>query len=151
MLPKFRLLTVVLFAVGMNLSLANEGHSQTIQLPSVGFFNVRTVVSAPDGGAIQLGGINRHSSGRISRGTPLINGIPGAGRLFGNRAIGGNVSGGRATVHPRLIIMSELEAEVMAEAKRRQQAAAAQDPNGPAKVQEEADFITRNIGRNGKR
>ena len=111
---------------------------------------MRTAVSAPDGGSIQLGGVNRHSSGRLSRGVPLINGIPGAGRLFGNRAIGGNTSGGRTTVHPRLIIMSELEAEVMAEANRRQKAAAALDPNGPPKVQAKADFMSRHIGRSGK-
>lgn len=125
--------------------------AQVVQLPSVGFFNVRTAVSVPDGGSIQIGGVNRHSSGRIGRGVPGLRSVPGVGRLTGNQAIGSSSGSGKATVRPRLIIMSEMEEELIAEAARRSRQAAANDPNGSAAVQQKADFITRNIGRSSKR
>lgn len=120
--------------------------AQVIQLPTIRFFNVRTTVGVPDGGTINLGGVNRSASGSIGRGVP---GLPGP--LFNNRAIGRNSGATRATVTTKVIVMSELEAEVMAEARRRREKAALSDPNGPAAVQRKADFMTRNIGRSKKR
>ena len=119
--------------------------AQIIQLPTFRIFNARSVVSVPDGGAIQLGGVNRSSSGAISRG------FPGAGPLFNNRGIGRDTSSGKSTVHARLIIMSELEAEVLAKAARIEREAAKHDPNGSPAVKSKADFMTRNIGRSKKR
>ena len=129
----------------------NSVSAQVVQLPSVGFFNVRTAVSVPDGGSMQIGGVNRHASGRISRGVPGMRSVPGVGRLNGNQAIGSSSSSAKSTVRPRLIIMSELEADIMAQAARNKRQAAANDPNGSEAVQKKADFITRNIGRSGKR
>ena len=139
---------VVLLAVSFH---SQNASAQSVQLPTIGFFNVRTVVSVPDGGSMQIGGVQRSGSQRLGRGIPGLRNVPGAGRLLGNRGIGRSTGSSRATVHPRLIIMSELEAEVMAGAERLQREAAARDPNGSAEVQKKADFISRNIGRSGQR
>ena len=142
------------FAIAIALFLVadtNTASAQVVQLPSVGFFNVRTAVSVPDGGSMQIGGVNRHASGRISRGVPGLRSVPGVGRLNGNQAIGSSTSSGKSTVRPRLIIMSEMEADILAQAAQNKRAAAARDRNGSPAVQNRADFITRNIGRSGKR
>ena len=125
--------------------------AQVVQLPTVRFFNVRTVVSVPDGGTFSLGGINRSSNGSFGRGVPGLGNVPYGGRLFRNRAIGGNSSVGRSAVLPRIIVMSELEQDVLAEADRRRKETAIHDPNGSAEVQKKADFMSRNIGRKRKR
>lgn len=136
---------------GMLLIPAQFADAQVVQLPTVRFFNVRTVVSVPDGGTFSLGGINRSSSGSIGRGVPGLGNVPYGGRLFRNRAIGGNSSVGRSAVLPRIIVMSELEQDVLAEADRRRKVAAIHDPNGSAEVQKKADFMSQNIGRKRKR
>lgn len=143
-------LTAMLFTIVL-IWQPDYAKAQTIQLPTFRIFNARTVVSVPDGGSIQLGGVNRSSSGRISRGVPGLSGVPGTGRLFGNRGISRDTSSGRSTVHPRLIIMSELEAEVLAKAARLNHQAALRDPNGSEETKSKADFMTRNIGRARKR
>ena len=68
-------------------------------------------------------------------------------RGFRNRAIGRETGSSQATVKVDLIIMSELEAQVMAEAERRQAIRQRNNPNGSRSVQRKADFISRNIGR----
>lgn len=126
---------------------ATELHSQVVQLPTFRFFNVRTVVSVPDGGTISLGGVNRSSSGSVKRGVPGLSRVPGAGRLFGNRATGST----RSSVSAKVIVMSEYEEAVLAEAERRRRRSALRDPNGSAAVQKKADFISRNVGRSRKK
>ena len=126
---------------------ATELHSQVVQLPTFRFFNVRTVVSVPDGGTISLGGVNRSSSGSVNRGVPGLSRVPGAGRLFGNRAIGGSTGSSRSSVSAKVIVMSEYEEAVLAEAERRRRKSALRDPNGSAAVQKKADFNSRNVGR----
>ena len=119
--------------------------NQTVQLPVLRFFNVRTVVSAPDGGVMSLGGVKSHSSGSRSSGIPGL-----AGRPFQNRGTGFSSTGSHLVVKPRIIISSELEADVLREAERRNAIREKSDPNGPKAVQAKADFITRNIGRSKK-
>ncbi|MEM7783920.1 MAG: hypothetical protein AAF623_11250 [Planctomycetota bacterium] len=118
----------------------------TLQLPVLRFFNIRTTVMVPDGGIMSLGGIGR------SRSTSSSRGIPGTlGRPFANRSSGFQTSGSHLSVKPRIIISSELEADVLAEAERRHAITELSDPNGPAAVRQKADFISRNIGRKRKR
>ena len=119
----------------------------TLQVPSVGFFNVDTVVSVPDGGSITLGGVSRSAAGQTSRGVPGLSNIPGLGRGFGNRAIGRQSSAAGVQVKARIIILKEMEKEVLAEAERRRALRANSDPNGTVETQKKADFISRNIGR----
>ena len=136
----------VLFCL-LTVSLMVENVSaQVIQLPTLRFFNVNTTVSVPDGGTISLGGVNRSASGSISRGVPLL-----PGPLFNNRGIGSSHGSNQVTASAKIIVLSELEEEVMAEARRRKAVAARTDPNGPVAVQHQADFITRNVGRSKKR
>ena len=146
-------LTVFFLSFGLLTSWlgSDSVEAQVVSLPTLRIFNVRTAVSVPDGGAIQTGGVNRYSSGSVSRGTPILGDVPGVGRLFKNRAIVRDGSSNSVTVRPRLIIMSELEEDVLAEAAWRNAQAAKKNPNGPAAVQKKANFITRNIGRNKKR
>lgn len=119
--------------------------NQTVQLPTVSIFNIRTVVSVPDGGVIHLGGVSRHASGRISRGMPGVAG-PWA-RPFQNRATGYSTSASNMNARVQIISTRELEKEVMAEADRRILISQSSDPNGTPAVQAKADFISRNIGR----
>jgi len=119
----------------------------TLQLPQVAVFNVQTVVSAPDGGSAFLGGIGRSSTGAITRGVPGLSNIPGAGRLFRNRAIGRETSNSSARAHVQIFSLQEMEKEVMAEARARAAAREPNDPNGSTATQRKADFISRNIGK----
>lgn len=139
-------LPAICFLVYGILVLENSCFAQNIpvQLPSVNQFRLNTVVSVPDGGMIHLGGFNRGASGFHSSGLP----VPGAGPLFQNRAYGSSFSSGSATLHVRVFLTSEMDADVMAEAERRIiQARKSIDPNGSPHVQRKADFISRNIGR----
>lgn len=127
---------------------ARQAEAQvTLQLPQVAVFNVQTVVSAPDGGSAFLGGIGRSSTGAITRGVPGLSNIPGAGRLFKNRAIGRETSNSSARAHVQVFSLQEMEKEVMAEARARAAARAPNDPNGSNATQRKADFISRNIGK----
>ena len=84
------------FTVGlMGMLLAGGGRSveaQVVHLPALQYFTVQTSVLAPDRGGTSLGRVRRSSRGRTSLGTPGMGKIPGWGRLFGNRAIGGSDS-----------------------------------------------------------
>ena len=133
-----------LVAVGNTSSFCS---AQTIQQPVVRFFNSNSSFSVPDGGTIRLGGVNRSQTGSISRGVPGLSGIPGLNRGFRNQAIGRSTTSGQASAKADLIISSELEAQVMAEALRRQAIRQQSDPNGSVDVQKKADFISRHIGK----
>lgn len=148
MLVKFLAFTVagLVFAVLPNSSQGQRPFvNQQVQLPTVSFFNIRTVVSVPDGGTTYLGGVSRHASGQISRGIPGFSG-PFA-RPFRNRSYGYSASSSNMSAHVRLILARELEQDVMAEANRRDLIRQPFDPNGSQAVQQKADFISRNIGR----
>ncbi len=84
----------------------------SVQLPVFSFNTVNTTVTAPDGGTIQLGGVNRASSGRTERSVPILGKLPFANRLFKNVGIGQDYSSGMTTVTPRIIILEEEEAKL---------------------------------------
>ena len=142
---------ILFFSLCLLLLVSGSLEAQVVQLPTLRFFNVRTVVSVPDGGSTSLGGVSRNASGSINRGVPGLSSVPGAGRLFRNRGIGGTANAAGSSVSARIIVMSELEEDVLAEANRRQTFSAQSDPNGSLAVQRQADFITRNLGRTQKR
>lgn len=84
----------------------------TVQQPTFTFNTVNTTVTAPDGGTVVLGGVNRASSGRTERGVPILGKLPFANRLFKNVGIGQDYSSGMTTVTPRIIILEEEEAKL---------------------------------------
>lgn len=128
--------------------LAEQAQAQvTVQLPTLRTFSIRTVVSAPDGGSMSLGGIKRSASGQVSRGVPGLSGIPGVNRLFKNRAIGRDSSTSNGRVHVQIISMREMEEQLLAESRARDFAREANNPNGPAEIRRKAEFISRNVGR----
>jgi general secretion pathway protein D len=81
----------------------------TIQLPTLAFTTVSTVVSVPDGGTIMMGGIKRMREARVERGTPFLSNIPYVNRLFKNVGIGRETESLMMLVTPRIIIQSEEE------------------------------------------
>ena len=83
----------------------------TIQLPTLGFTSVSTVVSVPDGGTVLLGGVKRQREQRIERGVPFLSNIPYVSRLFKNVGIGRETSSLMLMVSPRIIIQEEEELE----------------------------------------
>ena len=111
-----------------------------IRLPTIGFFNVRTVVSVPDAGVMRLGGVSRSASGSSSHGPAWV-------RPFRSRSLGGLNSATNVGVHARVIINSEIEEGVMAEAAAGKLAREVVDPNGSPSVQQQADFLTLHMGR----
>lgn len=123
------------------------GQGVAIQLPSVSNFSINTVVMAPDAGATRLGGIHRGSSGRSTAGVPLLSGVPGVSPLFRSQGLGSSYSTGSASVQAHIVISSEIEDEVLAEAERRIATRRSIDPNGSLNVQRRAAFLSRNIGR----
>ena len=82
---------------------------EVIQLPTFGFTTVNTTVTAPDGGTVLLGGIDRVAEGSTERGVPILGKVPGLNRLFKNRGIGRSMSASTMTVVPRIIILEEEE------------------------------------------
>ncbi len=125
--------------------------AQVVQLPTIRFFNTRTVVSVPDGGSLYLGGINRGAYGVVGRGHPASGGIPYGGRLFRNRSVAGSSSATRPAVSAQIIRMRELEADLLSTAEHDRKMSASRNPNGSKDVQRRADFMTRHIRRARKR
>lgn len=115
---------------------------QVVQLPTFEYFSVSTTVSVPDSGRAFLGGIDRAQYGRISRGFPLVNKLPGAGRLAGSRATGSSVGTSRASVSATIIDHDELD--------RRTLSAAAASRRGTPLVLNETDrkaaFLSSHVG-----
>ncbi|MBW3598531.1 MAG: type II and III secretion system protein [Planctomycetes bacterium] len=115
-------------------ALAADVHAQAVQLPTFRVFGVRTTVSVPDRGSALLGGVSRASSGSVSRGVPIVGKAPGLAPLFGGRAIGSTVGASNVGVTATIIDHRELDAAVLAEARRRRLAeggAAANMTAGP--------------------
>ena len=154
-----RLMKLVLgstaFCMVLSISGQCSGQGLTVQQPVIRFFNVGTVVSVPDGGTISLGGVSSSSQGAVTRGVPGLSGIPGVNRLFNNRAIGSEDSRSTASVTTRILIMSELEEKVLAEAAQLEAAdlarARAAGLTVPEDVQRKAEFMTRSIRGGRKR
>ena len=121
----------------------------TLQLPTISIFDLQTVVQVPDGGTMHLGGVQRSTYGQVDRSGAILGGVPYAGRLFRNRAIGRASSASNAQVGVQIIRLKEMEQQVLREAARRASLLGRSDPNGTMETQQQADFISRNIGRSG--
>lgn len=99
----------------------------TVQLPTFRVTQFNTAVSVPDGGTMRLGGVSRGHS------------FPG----------GRSTTAGNALVTAHILIMSELEQEMLANARPAilKSNFAQQQLNGNARTQAQADFISDNINR----
>ena len=104
-------LTIVMFSIFALLTLGSQAsaqlRNQTIQLPVIRQFNVRTTVSVPDGGTIGLGGVVRSSKGRVLRGLSPV-------RPFSNQARGRATSSGHASVRAWVLPQDEIDAAILA-------------------------------------
>ncbi len=98
-------MSVLRIAIGSlaMMTLASSALGQVVQLPTFNYFTIQTSVLAPDSGRGYLGGARRGAYGRSSRGVPGFRGLPGAGRLFGDRALG--AAGGTRAVSVRATII----------------------------------------------
>ena len=121
---------------------AASAQGQVVQLPSCGFFYVNTSVSVPDSGSGFLGGTGSSYSGSSSRGVPGLSKIPGAGRLFTNRAIGSETSAAGVAVSATIHDRHEMDAAVLATAGR----GGAGDVASAA-ADRKAGFLTAHVGR----
>lgn len=156
MLPRSGIVAVAVTAFAAVQSAAQQ--NITVQLPTFNVTTVQTTVSVPDGGTALLGGISRASEGSVTRGVPMLNKVPGVGRLFKNRGIGRDVGLSQMTLTPRIIILEEEElrqtgvsAETLSQlsqtsASSRPSAVAGAGVPDPA-VAGQADFLARNIAR----
>src|SRR6188508_3046658 len=95
-----------------------QAFGQVVQLPTFHTFSVGTTVSIPDRGSMTLGGVDRASFGRNEFGVPGLNGVPGAGRLFGNRAIGSQVQSSRVNATATIMDLQELDRAVLDQAAK---------------------------------
>ncbi len=125
---------------------ASIAHGQTVLLPTLRVFSIQGSVRVPDGGSMVMGGIRSHSEGAVTRGVPLLSNVPGANRLFKNRAIGRETSSTNSVVTADIIILEELEQEVLAEAERRRIAAGGVN----AAVRQKAAFLSLHVGKTGQ-
>jgi hypothetical protein len=140
--------TVAAMLVGVVFSAetsAQVAANTPVQLPTIGFFGVNTVVSVPDGGTMSLGGVSSYSSGQNS------NSSFGPFRPFANRSSGYEARATNAAVTPTIIIMSEIEEDVIAQGMFMREVKSQADINGPPEVRAKAAFITRNIGRSTRK
>jgi hypothetical protein len=118
-----------------------------VQLPTTSFFNIRTVVSAPDAGITNLGGVRRSSFRSWSRGTPGLGSVPFLGRGIRHRGRAGTTGANQSGVVVRIISNKELEQDALKNIERFQQPNRSLDPNGSLATQTKADFLSRNIGK----
>ena len=134
--------------------------AQVVQLPTFRSFGVGTTVLVPDRGRAVLGGVNRGQAGTVSRGVPGLGGIPGAGRLFNNRASGSSIGGSTVSVTATIIDLNELDEAVLAEAARIREEKlryaverAAEDGRRLLTDEErrKAKFLSRNVGRGDRK
>lgn len=155
------LLRVSLVAVILAVLAAGPAAAQpniTVQLPTFNATTVQTTVSVPDGGTGLLGGISRASEGSVTRGVPMLDKLPGVGRLFKNRGIGRDVGVSQMTISPRII---DLEEEELRQTGFSYDTLGQSDPQLPAarpavvagppaldpELARQADFLVRNIAR----
>lgn len=132
------------FAVVLVASTGSAQAPTTVQLPTFHEFSVSTSVLVPDRGGMVLGGVSRSSQSSVSRGVPGANKIPGAGRLFGNRAIGRETGAATASVHAWIHNLDELDAETLAAARG---GAESGTRSLDAALERKAAFLAKNVGR----
>ena len=104
---KLIIVTVALALLTSGTQSSAQQRNQTIQLPVIRQFNVRSSVSVPDGGTIGLGGVARSSTGRVSRGLS-------AGRPFSNQAGGRSTSSGYASARAWVLPQDEIDKAILA-------------------------------------
>ena len=139
--------TLICLAIWLGPAATPSAEGQTVLLPTFRTFTINGSVRVPDGGSMFLGGVKSHAEGSVSRGLPILGNVPGAGRLFKNRAIGRESGASNSRVHAQIIIMEELEQEVLAEAARRQAARGGVN----ADVQRKAQFLSKHMGKSGSK
>jgi len=110
----------------------------TVQLPVFRTTGVRTAVSIPDGGTINLGGVGRSIYGQSSQ--------SGFGRFPGSNRFGSR-SPSRSSLSAKIIRLKEIERQMLADHAARRPQPGDVLLNGSRAVQAKADFITRNVGR----
>jgi hypothetical protein len=125
-------LSVLLAATAIGLPLAATAQqplpATTVQLPTFSVFTVRTTVSVPDSGLMNMGGVSRAADGRVTRGLgPLA-----------SRGIGGERSSKGASVSATIIDHAEIDRAVLA-------AAAGREPADAGKAK--ADALARSVGK----
>lgn len=146
------------FALALVFALSTQCEAQqqprtTIQLPVISFFSGITTVNVPDRGQVLLGSIKRSATGSVSRGVPILGNVPFAGRLFNNRAVGSSQSASTLSATVQIYDLREMDEAILAEARRDRilkigGPVAAKQQAEKSKIQQKADFITRNLGRN---
>jgi len=118
-----------------------------VQQPVIRSFGIHSAIKVPDGGTMNLGGINRSAEGRVTTGAPLLSNLPYSGPLLRNQSIGRYSSASQATVRVHVISSKELEEQVLSKARGRLSESLDWQLNGNPEVQRQADFIKRNVGR----
>jgi hypothetical protein len=140
----WKLLAANFIAFGFCASfVSSQAFGQVVQLPTFHTFSIGTTVSIPDRGSMTPGGVDRARFGRNEFGVPGLSGIPGAGRLFGNRAIGAQVESSRVNATATIMDLQELDRAVLGQA-------ASQAPATDPAVARKAAFLAQHIGRNQK-
>ena len=120
--------------------------AQVVQLPTFDSFTVNTSVLVPDGGTAVIGGSSSSAWSSRMNGVPGASRVPGAGRLFGNRAIGGSTSSSTVTVRAQIHDFAAMDDALLAQDRKRVTTTAARSAPKSA-VDRKAEYITRNIGR----
>ena len=144
---------------------ATVSAQQVIQLPTYDIFAVSTTVVVPDGGSIILGGVNRSAYGSTTRGVPGLSKVPGANRLFTNRAIGRETSSSTASVTVHIHDFQAMDEALLAEARERAGDGARNgdgrspggnsggrsvDAESRAAIERKAEFLNRHMSRREK-
>lgn len=128
-----------IFAIAFLLSFGQAAFAQqptvgtTVQLPTISRFSVNTVVSVPDGGTMYLGGIGRASEF--------------SSRRPGSRSHSRSVSRPGVSVSARLLIGSEIDAELERRGRSALARKARPDIHGTKAEKTKAAFLARNLGR----
>jgi len=131
--------------VGLAAHAACAQNATTVQLPTFSFFTVNTTVSVPDRGEALLGGINRASSGRTSRGAPILGKVPGLGRGFRNDGIGFARGSSMISARAHIIDHAELDEMILGEAAARRSGSLPVASLTPE--QRRAEYLTRHVAR----
>ena len=80
-----------------------------VQLPTISYTTVDTMVSVPDGGTLMLGGQKIVGEAEIEVGVPVLSKIPGINRLFTNRSMTKDERTLLILVRPKIIVQKEEE------------------------------------------
>ena len=113
---------------------AQQNVNTTIQLPVFRTSGVRTVVSVPDGGTLNLSG-----------GSSSFGGQRRFGRLSG-RSLGAGRTTGGTSASAHIIRLREVEGKLLRDQRVARFQTGGVDVNGTDAVKAKADFLTRHIG-----